>query len=119
MLTFHKASGIYHRPAFHERLGQRIKARDLEPKFFECLEQVRDKRPDLIPESVQISEEYGIYRSFCRGSTPTIVNQCLYKDIIDANNKWQKFEQAGASKLTQTMKDHYADIKLMLKHLLR
>jgi hypothetical protein len=71
----------------------------MEPKFFERLEQVQEIRPDLISENIDIADDYGIHRSFRRGSTSVTVNQGLNKDIIDANNRWRKFEQAGASRL--------------------
>lgn len=119
VLEFYRYKGITHGPMFRNRFNQRIKAGDLEPKFLERLEQVQETRPDLIASHVDIADEYGIYRSFRRGSTSTAVNQGLSKDIIDTNNRWRKFEQAGASRPSQSMKDHYTDVKLILNQLLR
>jgi len=48
-----------------------------------------------------------------------VVNNGLHKDVIDANNRRKKFEQAGANRPAQSMKDHYTDVKLTLNQLLR
>jgi hypothetical protein len=56
-------------PLFRNKLGFKIRAIDFEPQFFDHLEQMQASKPDLIPSSEDITEEYGIYRSFRRGST--------------------------------------------------
>ncbi len=92
---------------------------DFEPRFFDHLEQVQISRPELIPPTDDVSEEYGIYRSFRRGSPSEATNKGLPPEVIDANNRWRKFHQAGASRPTLAMREHYSDIRLMLNQFLR
>jgi hypothetical protein len=87
--------------------------------FFDRLEQVQLNRPDLIPSNEDVVEDYGIYRSFRRGSTSEATNQGLPPEVIDANNRWRKFHWSGASRPTLPMRDHYADVWLTLKQSLR
>jgi hypothetical protein len=119
VIEFYKTKGISHGPVFQSQVDQHIRASELEPKFFEYLEQVQEHRLKLIPENVDVADEFGIYRSFRHSLTSTTVNQGLNKDVIDANNRLRKFEQAGASRPSQSMKDHYTDVKLVLNHLLK
>ncbi len=51
-------------PLFRNKAGQKVKAMDFEPRFFDRLEQIQIMRPDLIPPTNDVSEDYGIYRSF-------------------------------------------------------
>jgi hypothetical protein len=119
LLDFYKAKGISHGPLFRDPHGARIKAGNMEPKFFDRLEQVQDTRSDLIPPTDEVVEDYGIYRSFRRGSTSEAVNQGLPPEVIDLNNRWRKFQRAGASRPTLSMRDHYSDIRLTLNQALR
>jgi hypothetical protein len=116
---YYKTKNIGSGPLFRNFLGQRIKASDMETPFFDRLEQVQELRPDLIPATDDVSKEYGIYRSFRRGSTSDATNQGLPPEVIDMNNRWRKFHRAGASRPSLTMRDHYSDVRLTLKQALR
>jgi hypothetical protein len=119
LLEFYKSKNICSGPLFRNNLGQRIKASDMESSFFDRLEQVQELRPDLIPNSDDVSEEYGVYRSFRRGSTSEATNQGLPPEVIDMNNRWRKFYRAGASRPSLSMRDHYSDVRLTLNQSLR
>jgi hypothetical protein len=77
---------VFSGPLFRNSHGQRTKASDMEPRFFDRLEHVQVIRPDLIPPTDDVVEEYGIYRSFRRGSTSEATNQGLPPEVIDMNN---------------------------------
>jgi hypothetical protein len=119
LLEWYKARNISTCPLFRNSQGQRIKASDVEPTFFDRLEQVQEMRPDLICDSDAVSDEYGIYRSFQQGSTSEATNQGLPPEVINLNNCWRKFYQAGASRPSLTMRDHYSDVRLTLNQSLR
>jgi len=106
-------------PLFRSKTGSKIRAIDVEPQFFDRLESIQSLRPDLISPTDNISEEYGIYRSFRRGSTSEATNKGLPPDAIEANNRWRKFHKAGASRTTLSMREHYSDIGLTLNQYLR
>jgi hypothetical protein len=119
LLDQYSLQGISNGPMFRDRNNQRVKAIHFEPIFFDRLEQIQSMRPDLIPSNDDVVEDYGIYRSFRRGSTSEVTNKGLPPEVIDLNNRWRKFHKAGASRPTLSMRDHYSDIRLTLKQSLR
>jgi hypothetical protein len=119
LLNLYKVQGINSGPLFRDVNGHRIKANHMEPTFFDRLERIQTTRPDLIESNAEVTEEYGIYRSFRRGSTLEATKQGLPPHVIDANNRWRKFHMAGASKPSLTMRDHYTDVQLTLSISLR
>ncbi len=119
LLTCYKEKSISNGPLFCNSQGTKAKALDFEPGFFDRLEQVQLFHPELIPSTDDVVEDYGIYRSFRRGSTSEATNQGLPPEVIDTNNRWRKFHRAGASRPSLTMRDHYADVRLTLKQSLR
>lgn len=119
LLDEYSAMNIVNGPLFRKGQAQRIKAIDYEPTFFDRLEQVQSMRPDLIQPTDDVVEDYGIYRSFRRGSTSEATNKGVPPEVIDLNNRWRKFLKSGASRPTLAMRDHYSDIRLTLNQSLR
>lgn len=111
--------GISHGPMFRDGKGIPARAGMMEAAFYARLETIQDECPDLIGIEVSVPEEYGVYRSFRRGATSEAVNRGVPPNVIEANNRWRRVEQAGTRQASMPMIDHYADIRLMLNHLLR
>ena len=105
-------------PMFCTSQGNPIKASEMENSLFQCLERVQECRPDLIDESVTVTEEYGIYRSFRHGSTSEVANRGASAEVIDANNWWHKVNHAGSRQVLLLMREHYTDVRLALSQLL-
>jgi hypothetical protein len=110
LLQEYRKTNITTGPLFRNKAGQKVKAMDFEPRFFDRLEQIQIMRPDLIPPTDDVSEDYGIYHSFRRGSTSEVTNKGLPSEVMDNNNRWRKFYKAGASRPVLSMRDHYSDI---------
>jgi len=66
-----------------------------------------------------VREEYAVFRSFRRGATTEAVNEGITPDIIDANNCWRRMDQAGTSQPALSMREHYTDVSMTLKHRLK
>jgi hypothetical protein len=98
--------------------GTKLKPKVMEPKFHERLELVKMRRSDLIADEVEISEEYGVSRSFRRGGTSEATNKGAPDHVVELNGRWRKSNQAGASKPNITIREHYIDIRLVLDQLL-
>jgi len=111
--------GITHGPMFRNGYGQRIKASAMDPKFFGRLNFVLVNKPHLMPGIEDVEDEYGIHRSFRRGVTSRAVDMGLPTDVIEANNRWRKFNNSGASRPSLSMKEHYTDVALTLNQRLR
>ncbi len=119
LLQIYEEKGINHGPLFRGADGRRCKAGDFETQFFERLEYIKLAKPQLMSTVEDITEEYGVSRSFRRGATSEAVNAGAPPHVVDANNRWRKFNQAGASRPSITMREHYTDVRLTLNHRLR
>ena len=75
--------------------------------------------PELIRESVDVHDEYGLSRSFRRGSNSEAVNRGVDEATIDRNNRWRKIERVGARKEKLRMHDHYAEALVPLRSFLK
>ena len=111
--------GVSRGPLFQTSKGQPIRAGAMEAKFIQRLEYVQEKRPDLISQQVDVAEEYGVSRSFRRGSTTEAGNRGVAASIIEMNNRWRKTERSGMSQSSLGMREHYTDVRLALPQLLR
>jgi hypothetical protein len=114
LLDEYRKMNIASGPLFQNKSGQKTRAMDFEPRFFDRLEQIQIARHDLIPPNDDVSEDYGIYHSFRRGSTSEATNKGLPAEVIDNNNHWRKFYKTGAARQVLPMRDHYSDICLTL-----
>jgi hypothetical protein len=119
VLDCYELARVFHGPMFRNGAGQRIKASEMEPKFFERLNVILEEKPHLMPGIEEVEETYGISRSFRRGATSRASDLGLPKEVTDANNRWRRVEGAGASNPSLPMQQHYTDVTLILNQLLR
>lgn len=96
-----------------------MKSIDFEPRFFDRLEMVKATHPHLLPSFDNVEDEFAMSRSFRRGATSEAVNQGAKPDVLDANNRWRRVEQAGASNPNLSMREHYTDVRLKLNQRLQ
>jgi hypothetical protein len=119
LLNMYEKDKVCHGPLFRMKTGERLRVTDMNTYFLLRLEKVQSLRPDLVAVDVEIEEVYGISRSLRRGSTSRAVDMGLSPDVIDTNNRWRKFERARAMQPSLNMREHYTDVLLSLKQLLR
>jgi hypothetical protein len=85
---------------------------NFEDLFLEVLLEIQEERPDLIPESVDISD-HGLSCSWRISSTSAAVALGLEDSDIDFMNRWCTVENArGRRPVFRAMRDHYADVRL-------
>jgi hypothetical protein len=99
--------------------GSKVRAHQLEQKFFDRLDMVKDRYPLLINDSIEVDEEYGISRSFQRGATSEVMNRLGNSEVVEANGRWCKSNQGGAKRPNLTIHEHYTDVRLTVDLLLR
>ena len=101
---------------FQER---RLSNKDLENDILEIIARIQHSYPELIRGVVDVHEEYGLSRSFRRGSNSEAQNRKVSESDIDRNNRWRKVEKAGAKKAKFSMQAHYTDVVVALESYLR
>ena len=118
-LEFKEERGVTRGFLFVDGKEKRLKLRNLEPFILDRVARVQSSFPDLIRESVDVHEEYGLSRSFRRGSNSEALNRGVDEATIDRNNRWRKIERAGARKAKLRMRDHYAEVLVSLRSFLK
>jgi len=76
-------------------------------------------RPDLIPAEVDISEQFGVSRSFRRGSTSVSRTRGVDDKQVELINRWRKVESARGKRPTLPMKEHYSDIAILVPEMVK
>jgi hypothetical protein len=100
-------------PAFCDEEGKVTYSGVYEPFFHEVLTEVQLRRPDLIPESVDVPEDYGVGLSFRRGSDSEAIARGVNSGDIDAMNRWRIVERARGRRPTfSSMREYYADVRI-------
>ena len=119
LIAMNKRLGLYHGPVFCLRNGDPVSSKHLQPIILSELEKVQANFTGIIPESVDVQEDYGISRSFRRGAATHATNMKVSQSDIDAANRWRNAENAQGRKINQPMRDHYAEVSQMVPTLLR
>ena len=92
---------------------------DLEPLFVEILKKVQNRYPSVIPDSVNIAEEYSVSRSLRRGVTAEAQNVGIPSEVIEANNRWRKHCRSKGLTPGMSMMERYTDAKASVPALIR
>lgn len=76
---------------FQKRVGidrrARVRMGELDPMFHLALRRVQALRPEVLPNSVDVEEEFSVSRSIRRGATSQALNRKLPAEVIEANNR--------------------------------
>jgi len=89
------------------------KMMEFENDFFEVLEKVQSST-DLIPQSVEIRDEYGLSRSSRRGVTAHARNLRIGEDLLKAINRWGKEANTLTGVPRMDMPDTYTTLRSIL-----
>ena len=109
-------------PAFRDDKGNMTKPKIIEDGLLERLARIQldqENHPDVIDKAVNVSEEYGISRSFRRGATTEARNRGVPREDVELMNRWRSVENSRGCKPRMRMQDHYSDIKLLIPSLIR
>ena len=119
LLRMHEKSGRSKGPTFIDGTGKRMASESMQKIILNQLLKVQANRPDVISDSVEVLEEYGISRSFRRGATTHARTVNVSKADIKAANRWRDLENAQGRQINQPIMDHYSEIRQILPTLLR
>jgi hypothetical protein len=114
LLDIRTAEKRHHGPAFGTPRGEVASAAAYEREILERFQSIQEQHPDLIAPDVIVLEEYGISRSFRRGATSEARARGVSPEDIDLANRWCNFESAKGHRPRLAMRDHYADIRLLI-----
>ena len=119
MVTWYEEEGIVRGWVFRNfKNGEPSRARDYEYDILTELENMQRKSPEIIDGTINVFEEFGVSRSFRRGSDTQALLQGVSIADIERNNRWRSVENAGSKRVNLRMVHHYEEVSLMLKTLL-
>jgi hypothetical protein len=120
MVKWYEDKGIIRGWVFRNfKTGDAARASDYEWDILQELEKIQRDSPEILDGSVNVLEEYGVSRSFRRGSDTHALNQGVSITDIERNNRWRSVEHAGSKQVVLRMVHHYEEVSQMLKSLLR
>jgi len=95
------------------------RSQDYEATFLEMLEKVQERQPELFGPNEKLGETHGLSRSMRKGSNTEAKAAGVPQSDIDGMNRWRKVEHAAGRQPKFNMHEHYSEVKMMLKSLLR
>lgn len=119
MIQWYERGGESRGWVFRNKVGARAKASDYEWDILCELENVQRESPHVLSANVDVFDEFGVSRSFRRGSDTHAINQGVKTEDIERNNRWRTVEQSHGKAPKLRMIHHYSDVRNMLKALLR
>ena len=121
MVKWYADGGIQSGWVFRSKQDEQVKARasDYEEPILSEIAEIQDRVPGVVGKQVNVFEEYGVSRSFRRGSDAHALNQNVSTADIEINNRWRSVDNAGGKAPRLRMIHHYADLKQLLKARLR
>ena len=92
---------------------------DIDILFLQLWNRVQERNPKLLPETVKVNEEFSISRSARRGATAHAQNCGVPETVIQANNRWRKFQRSRGMTPGMSMMERYSDAKASVPTLTR
>jgi hypothetical protein len=114
--------GTQYGPLFRKGINTSDPAqiKHLDIYFHKYLLLLQGQRPDLLPESVDIINDFSIRRSLRRGSTSQARNKKIPRDVINLNNRWRTEDKAGHRHTSNgEMMENYTDAVAALETILQ
>ena len=107
-------------PAFCNSDGTLMKGSRLEGIIVDTMVSIQDDQEgdSPFPKSLNIPEDFGIYRSFRRGSTTEATDQNISEFTIKLVNRWERYERARGRLPNMGIMEHYLEVSGLVRKIL-
>ena len=105
-------------PAFCHTDGTMMRSYEMDEELYIGLRKVQQERPDLLPTEVEVEKVYGTFRSLRQGSHTRATEEGIRGVDLELVNRWRMFESGKGGRPHMSMRQHYLEIKLVLKRTL-
>jgi len=122
VIQLYERIGVTRGPVWRKVNGYRAKLANWEGPILDRIKDVQNQYPSLIKSDVDIYDEYGLSRSFRRGSNTHVLNvlgAAVGQPVVEFNNRWRKFKEAKGRMPGLGMSDYYTEIKQALPRLIQ
>lgn len=103
-----------HGPILAKEGGEGYSLKEMNEIFWIVLEELQEDRPELFGGPVDIRDTYSLMRSLRRGSDTEAVRLKIDNKAIDLMHRWSTVESARGKQASMPMRDHYAQVCLLL-----
>jgi hypothetical protein len=123
LIDFKRTRGFVNGPAISDLSGHVFTHRALNDSLLEVLEELFDSHRELFPPSIPdkgtLRQRVQVYRTLRRTSDTRALNQKISASDIDVVNRWKAVERADGNRPHRPMRQHYAELELLLEPFLR
>lgn len=134
LIAVKKKAGFVDGPAISDIEGNQFSVKDIDQMLVSCLSFIYEKDKSLFPTDIRTFIEqdeedmrmvferyYSCFRTFRRSSDSRALENrhMLHDEDIDIVNRWRRVEDAKGNRPSHVMKQHYADVDVLLKPFLR
>jgi hypothetical protein len=123
LMTFKASLGFRTGPAISDIRGQILSNSSLNDSLLEILEVFFDSHRELFPASVtdkeMLRKRVQVYRTLRRTSDTRAINKRIGQADIDVVNRWNSLESADGNRPHRPMRQHYAELELLIGPFLR
>ena len=114
LIRVRASEGCVSGPAFGDKNGRLASQARYNDIFRMYLKRVQNETIGLIAKDDDIDMYYGLSRTPRKTAVQRARNAGLGSDVVDAMNRWETIEAAGARKASMKMRDHYSDARQMM-----
>jgi hypothetical protein len=123
LIASNRRNGFEDSPAISDEKGEAYSSWAIDDCLNEIFEDLFDEKPTLFPQNIGDKEElkkcFQAFRTFRRTSYTQAVEMKVAQDDIDVVNCWKSIEKTKGVRPSRPMRQHYADLSLLLKPFLR
>jgi hypothetical protein len=123
LIATKRGNGFEDGPAISDEKGEAYSSRAIVDCLHKILEDLFDEKPTIFPQNIGDKEElkkrFQAFRTFRRTSDTQAVEMKVAQDDIDVVNRWKSTEKAKGVRPSRPMRQHYADMSLLLKPFIR
>jgi hypothetical protein len=123
LMEFKQSRGHTDGPAISDLNGRVFSHRVMNDALLELLEELFDSHRDLFPPSIgskdMLRERVQVYRTLRRTSDTRAIEKKVGQTDIDVVNRWKSVERADGNRPNRPMRQHYAELELLLDPFLR
>jgi vacuolar-type H+-ATPase subunit I/STV1 len=123
LIEFKKARGHIAGPAISDTNGRVFSHRVMNDALLELLEELFETHRELFPPSITsleiLRQRVQVYRTLKRTSDTRAIEKKVRQSDIDVVNRWKALERADGNRPNQPMRQHYAELELLLGPFLR
>ena len=115
--------GLRDGPAISEETGKLLESREIDDMLTELLINCYHEDRNLFPVDVdtedKIRDNYQCFRTFRRTSDTRALEKKVSESDVDIVNRWKTLETDEGSRPGRPMRQHYAQLDLLMKHFLQ